>query len=115
MPALTLFLMANPQREIEQRAKVIFELCAAGNLAANVPDDAAEPSAQKLGLAPGVLELVGMRVAPTVAARSADPAGGEITIYLGMPRPDEARFSRFKSVSTPNAAKIIRHGSIGTE
>src|ERR1700722_12734462 len=104
--------MANLPREIDQRAKVIF--CAAGNLAANVPDDAAEPSAQKLELAPGALELVGMRVAPH---RGGSPRRlvAEITIYLGMPRPDEARFSRFKSVSTPNAAKIIRHGSIGTE
>lgn len=33
----------------------------------------------------------------------------------GDARADEAGFRRFSSVSTPNAAKIMRHGSIGTE
>jgi hypothetical protein len=31
-----LLLMANPQREIEQRAKAVFERCVALDLAANV-------------------------------------------------------------------------------
>jgi len=47
--------------------------------------------------------------------RFAEPAGGRNHNLLGSSRPDEAGFSRFRSVSTPNAAKIIRHGSIGTE
>ena len=40
-PALTLLLMANPQREIEQRAKAVFERRVALDLAANITDDAA--------------------------------------------------------------------------
>jgi hypothetical protein len=84
-PALTLFLMANPQREIERRAKAIFERCAASNLAANVPDHAAEPGAQELELAPGALELVGMRVASHHHGGALCGHGGwRITIYLGM-------------------------------
>ena len=62
-PALTLLLMANPQREIEQRAKAVFERCVALDLAANITDDAAKPRAQKLQF-PRAFELVGMRVAP---------------------------------------------------
>jgi hypothetical protein len=42
--------MANTQREIEQRAKAVFERCVALDLAANVTDDAAKPRAQKLQL-----------------------------------------------------------------
>src|SRR5262249_179551 len=63
-PALTLLLMANRQREIEQRAKAVFERCVALDLAANVTDDAAKPRAQKLQFPPRAFELVGMRVAP---------------------------------------------------
>src|SRR4030095_7727429 len=63
-PALTLLLMANTQREIEQRAKAVFERCVALDLAANVTDDAAKPRAQKLQFPPGAFELVGMCVAP---------------------------------------------------
>src|SRR5438094_5650722 len=59
-----LLLMANSQREIEQRAKAVFERCVALDLAANVTDDAAKPRAQKLQFPPGAVELVGMRVAP---------------------------------------------------
>jgi len=55
--------MAHMQREIEQRAKPIFECCIARGLAADVTDDAAKPRAQELELAPGALELVGMGVA----------------------------------------------------
>jgi hypothetical protein len=55
--ALTLLLMANPQREIEQRTKAILERRIALDLAANVPDDAAEPGAQEFELPPGALEL----------------------------------------------------------
>jgi hypothetical protein len=44
-PALALVLMANPQREIEQRAEAVFKHCVALDLAANVTDDAAEPGA----------------------------------------------------------------------
>src|SRR5262245_65146526 len=63
-PALMLVLMANPQREIEQRAEAVFEHCVALDLAANVTDDATEPGAQELQLPPGAFELVGVRVAP---------------------------------------------------
>src|SRR5262245_61443651 len=63
-PALTLLLMANPQREIEQRAKAVFERCVALDLAANITDDASKPRAQKLQFPPRAFELVGMRVAP---------------------------------------------------
>src|SRR4029450_3828190 len=62
-PALALLLMAHTQREIEQRAKAIFERCIARDLAPDVTDDAAKPDAQELELAPGALELVGMGVA----------------------------------------------------
>src|SRR5262249_53545646 len=61
---LTLLLMANPQREIEQRAKAVFERCVALDFAANITDDAAKPRAQKLQFSPRAFELVGMRVAP---------------------------------------------------
>src|ERR1700756_4699169 len=61
---LTALLMANPQREIEQRAKAVFERCVALDLAAKVADDAAKPRAQKLQFPPRAFELVGMRVAP---------------------------------------------------
>ena len=63
-PALTLLLVSNPQREIEQRAKAVFERCVALDLAANVTDDAAKPRAQKLQFPPRAFELVGMCVAP---------------------------------------------------
>src|SRR5256884_8285125 len=56
--------MSNPQREIEQRVKAVFERCVALDLAANVTDDAAKPRAQKLQFPPRAFELVGMRVAP---------------------------------------------------
>ena len=59
-PALALLLMANPHRQIEQRAKAILKCAIALDLAANVPDDAAEPDAQEFELPPGALELVGM-------------------------------------------------------
>ena len=51
-------------REIEQRTQAILERGIALDLAANVPDDAAEPGAQEFELPPGALELVGMRIAP---------------------------------------------------
>jgi hypothetical protein len=56
-PALTLLLMSNPQREIEQRAKAVFERCVALDFAANVTDDAAKPRAQKLQFPPRALNL----------------------------------------------------------
>ncbi len=56
--------MPNPQSEIEQRAKAILADAIAFDLAANVPDDAAEPGTQEFELPPGALELVGMRIAP---------------------------------------------------
>src|SRR5215470_9155866 len=62
-PALALLLMAHTQRKIEQRAKAIFERCIAGDLAADVTDDAAKARAQEFELSPGALELVGMGVA----------------------------------------------------
>src|SRR6516225_5713467 len=57
-------LDGEPQREIEQRAKALFERCVALDLAANITDDAAKPRAQKLQFSPRAFELVGMRVAP---------------------------------------------------
>ena len=57
-------LVANPQREIEQRAKAVFERCVALDLAANITDDAAKPRAEKLQFPPRAFELVGMRIAP---------------------------------------------------
>src|SRR5262245_55469809 len=62
-PALALLLMAHTQRQIEQRAKAVFERWVACDLTADVTDDAAKPCAQELELAPGALELVGMGVA----------------------------------------------------
>jgi hypothetical protein len=67
-PALALLLMAHTQREIEQRAKPIFERCIARDLAPDVTDGAAKARAQELELAPGALELVGMGIGPTMMA-----------------------------------------------
>src|ERR1700722_10522433 len=61
--ALTLLLVTNTQRQIEQRAEAVFERRVALDLAANVTDDAAEPRAQELQLPPGAFELMRMRVA----------------------------------------------------
>src|SRR5262249_42513841 len=47
-PALTLLLMADTQREVEQRAKAVFQRCVARDLAADVTNDAAKPRAQVL-------------------------------------------------------------------
>src|SRR5262245_38323025 len=63
-PTLALFLIADAQREIEQRAKALFECWVARDLAADVADDAAKPCAQEFELPPGALELVCMDVAP---------------------------------------------------
>jgi hypothetical protein len=59
--APTLLLVAEPQRETEQRTKAILKSGIAFDLAADVPDDAAEPGAREFELPPGALELVGMR------------------------------------------------------
>jgi hypothetical protein len=56
--ALALLLLADPQRQIEQRAKAILERCVTLDLAPDVADDAAEPGAQEFELAPGALELL---------------------------------------------------------
>jgi hypothetical protein len=61
--ALTLLLVANTRRQIEQRAEAVFEHRIALDLAANVTDDAAEQRAQELQLPPGAFELMRMRVA----------------------------------------------------
>jgi hypothetical protein len=58
------FLVTNTRREVEQRAKAVFEHRVAFNLAANVTDDTAKPGAQELQFPPGTLELVRMRIAP---------------------------------------------------
>jgi hypothetical protein len=60
---LTLLLVANTQREIEQRAEAVFEHGAALDLAANVTDDAAKPHGQEPQLPSRTLELVRMRIA----------------------------------------------------
>jgi hypothetical protein len=52
-PALALLLMANPQRDIEQRSKAVLKCAIAFDLAADIADDAAEPGAQELQLPPG--------------------------------------------------------------
>ena len=56
-PALALLLVADPQRQIEQRAKAILERGIALDLAADVANDAAESGAQEFEFAPGALEL----------------------------------------------------------
>ena len=56
--------MTHTQREIEQRAKAVFERWVTGDFPTDVTDDAAEPRAQELELSPSALELVGMGVAP---------------------------------------------------
>jgi hypothetical protein len=55
--SVTILLMSNPQREIEQRAKAVFERSVA-------LDDTAKPRAQKLQFPPRAFDLVGLRVAP---------------------------------------------------
>jgi hypothetical protein len=57
-PVLALLLLADPQRQIDQRAKAILERCVTLDLAPDVADDAAEPGAQEFELAPGALEQV---------------------------------------------------------
>jgi len=57
-------LLAYTRGEIEQRAEAVLERRIALDLAADVPDDAAEPGAQEFELAPGALELMGMGIAP---------------------------------------------------
>ena len=103
----------NATLTIEQQTNAIFDRCAASNFAANAPDDVAEPGTQELELAPGALELVGMNVASYQYGSALRGRGGWARNHdlLGM----KPSFCRFRSVSTPNAAKIIRHGIIGTE
>jgi hypothetical protein len=62
--ALMLILIANAPCEIEQKVEAIFQSGIAGNLAADVADDAAEPCAQELERAAGALELVCVNVTP---------------------------------------------------
>src|SRR5262249_52873010 len=57
-PTLTWLLMANPQREMEQRSKALCERCVAVDLGGNITDDAAKPRAQKLQFPPRAVELV---------------------------------------------------------
>src|SRR5262249_827061 len=57
-------LVAARAREIEQRAKAVFERCVTLDLAANITDDAAKPRAQKLQFPPRCLKLVSMHVTP---------------------------------------------------
>jgi hypothetical protein len=61
-------LGADLQREFEQRTEAIPESGIALDLAADVPDDAAEPDLKEFELPLGALELVGMRIAPTMMA-----------------------------------------------
>ena len=63
-PALALLLKADPPGEIEQRAEAVLERGIALDLAADIADHAAEPGSKEFELAPGALELVGMRIAP---------------------------------------------------
>src|SRR6202040_2746365 len=62
--ALALLLMTDPQREIEQRAKAVFERGIALDLAADVANDAAKTGSQEFELSPGALELMRMGIAP---------------------------------------------------
>jgi len=52
-------LVAARAREIEQRAKAVFERCVTLDLAANITDDAAKPRAQKLQFPPRAFETGG--------------------------------------------------------
>jgi hypothetical protein len=61
--ALAGILVSHAQREIEQRAEARRERVIAGDLAAEVADDAAEPDAQELEPAPCSFELMGMAIA----------------------------------------------------
>jgi hypothetical protein len=60
--ALMRFLVTNPRREVEQRAKAIFEHRVAVDLAANVTGNTAKVGAQELQFPPGTLELVRMGI-----------------------------------------------------
>ncbi len=55
--ALTLLLMTNPQRQIEQRAKAVLKRAIVLDLAADIADDTAKLGSQEFELAPGALEL----------------------------------------------------------
>src|ERR1700676_4555728 len=62
--ALALLLMADPQRQIEQRAKAVLERGIALDLAADVANDAAKTGSQEFELSPGALELMRMGITP---------------------------------------------------
>jgi hypothetical protein len=55
--------MAYPQRQIEQRAKAVFERGIALDLAADVANDVAKTGSQEFELSPGALELMRMGIA----------------------------------------------------
>src|ERR1700730_14664319 len=62
--ALALLLMADPQRQIEQRAKPVLERGIALDLAPDVANDAAKTGSQEFELSPGALELMRMGITP---------------------------------------------------
>jgi hypothetical protein len=59
---LSVILEAHPHRQGEEVGEAFLERVAARDLAADIADHAAEPSAQEPQLAPGTLELMGMGV-----------------------------------------------------
>ena len=61
--ALAVILEADPDGQSEQVARSVLKRRIAGDLAADVADDPAEPGAQELELAPGPLELMGVGIA----------------------------------------------------
>ena len=80
--ALALILGPNPDGESEQGPEALLEHRVALDLAADVADHPAEPSAQKPELAPGPLELMRMAVAP-------DHDGGTLGhAHIALAQPD---------------------------
>ena len=62
-PALMLVLVAHSAGQGEQGDEEGLELAVALDLAADIPDQPAQPGAQELEHPPGPLELVGMDIA----------------------------------------------------
>jgi hypothetical protein len=64
VPALTLVLQPDLDRQVEQRAEPGFQLGLAGDLAPDVTDNPAKPCAQEAQLPPHPFELMRVAVAP---------------------------------------------------
>jgi hypothetical protein len=57
LPALAVILKAHPMRQREEIGEAFPERRVAGDLAADVADDPAQPGLEEFELAPGALEL----------------------------------------------------------